>query len=204
MRTINVRGTGRVALAPDQVTISMGVETHGASAAEALSANNKAAAAVIALLKDRGVALDKLQTSNLSVYPRYDDQGQKVVGYNVSNMVTATLNDIGSAGSVIDAAAQVAGDSIRIQGLSFRASDTTVAMALARERAVVDAKTQAQQFAAAADLTLGKVQMMSTSEGARVAPIMARAAFASVGSVPLEGGSTEIDADIDMVFELLD
>ena len=109
-----------------------------------------------------------------------------------------------SAGSVIDAAAQVGGDSIRIQGLSFGVSDPTDAMKLAREGAVIDAKTQAEQYCGAAGVLVGSVQSIRTLTADTVTPVMTRMSFAKVGSVPLEGGAMEVSAEVDVVFEILD
>ena len=92
---ITAQGVGKVSGTPDVVTIALGVETRSTSAQTALDDNNRLAADTIAVLKENGVAQEDLQTSQLSVYPSYDDQG-KVTGYQVTNMVTVPVPSVRS------------------------------------------------------------------------------------------------------------
>ncbi len=77
-RTITVTGVGRVSDRPDTVTVFIGVETSANRAKDALTANSQAATKVIDLLKARGVVSADIQTSNLSINPRYDNNGRRV------------------------------------------------------------------------------------------------------------------------------
>ena len=122
LNLITAQGIGKVSGTPDVVTIGLGVQTTSTSAQSALDENNKLATDAIAVLKDNGVAPEDLQTSQLSVYPTYGDQGQ-ITGYQVSNMVTAKLRDISKSGAVIDAVGKSAGNAIRVQQLSFAIDD---------------------------------------------------------------------------------
>ncbi len=207
VRTINVHGVGRASETPDQATVTMGVETNAATAQLALRENNTKAAELIALLKSSGVEDRFIQTSQLSVYPQFDNQGRKIVGYQVSNIVTATVKDVKKAGAVIDAAAGVAGDAIRIQSLGFGLSDSSEPVKRARTRAVEDARTQAEQLATAAGVKVGALRTISSSS-VSAPPILyqqnvsAKVASAD-SSVPLEAGSAEVTAEVDLVFDLV-
>ena len=57
---------------PDLATVTAGVETQAATAAEALGANSQAMAAVFAALEAAGIARRDLQTSQLSLSPVYE------------------------------------------------------------------------------------------------------------------------------------
>ncbi len=207
VRTINVHGVGRASETPDQATVTMGVETNAATAQLALRENNAKAAELIALLKSSGVEDRYIQTSQLSVYPQFDNQGRRIVGYQVTNIVTATVKDVKKAGAVIDAATGVAGDAIRIQSLSFGLSDSSEPLKRARTRAVEDARTQAEQLAAAAGVKVGALRTISSSS-VSAPPILyqqnvsAKVASAD-SSVPLEAGSAEVTAEVDLVFDLV-
>ena len=146
-RSISVHGVGLIEATPDKVTISLGVETKATTAARALQDNSARAAELIAVLKGKGVAAKDQQTNNLSVSPQYDNAGRRIVGYVVNNSVTATLRDVKGAGALIDAAANVAGDAIRVNSLQFGISDTTPGTTQARTAAVQDARKQAEQLA---------------------------------------------------------
>lgn len=207
-RTIVVHGTGRASATPDQATISLGVETNGATAQAALRDNNTKAAELIKLMKSAGVDDKSIQTSQLNIYPRYDDKGQKITGYQVSNMVTVTVKDIKKAGEMLDQAAALSGDAIRIQGVSFSLSDGSPVMAAtqkeARTLAVKDARLQAEQLAEAAGVKIGALRSISNSSYS-APPVMleqGRAKLAADSAVPLEAGSQQITAEVDLVFDM--
>ena len=75
---------------PDTATISAGVVTQATKAADAIDANATAMTKVIDALKASGIDSKDLQTQYVSVDPRYDDNGQNLVGYNATNSVSAT------------------------------------------------------------------------------------------------------------------
>src|SRR5207245_5918540 len=120
-----------------------GVQTQAASAKAALDANNQKANALVQALKSKGVKAIDLQTSELSIQPMYGDKGQQITGYQVSNMVTANLHDLARAGALIDSAAAVAGDAVRVQQVAFSIGDDTSVHAQARVQAVQQARAQA-------------------------------------------------------------
>ena len=108
------------------------------------------------MLRGRGVADADLRTSGLSISPTFDTDG-RITGYEVTNEVTATLRDIAGAGALIDAAAQAAGDAVRVQQISFGIDDDAQPRAEARADAVRQAVTQARQLADAAEVGLGPI-----------------------------------------------
>jgi uncharacterized protein YggE len=201
---ITVRGVGRVTGTPDLLTVVLGVETRSARAADALEDNSHRAAALIDLLKQRGVEKRDVQTSQLSVNPQYDERGRVVTGYVVSNLVTAKLRDLDHAGELIDAAAKAAGDAIRVHGFGFSIDDTSTLVAAARKQAVTRAKEQAQQLADAAGVGLGPVRSISETRNLPTPDyaIAAGAAGADNASVPIERGSQELTVDVDVVYEI--
>ena len=143
---ITAHGVGRVTGAPDVMTLTIGVQSTAAHAGDALSANATKADAVIATLKGHGVANADIQTSQLSLYPQYDNNGNTIRGYQVTNTVTAKLHDVTKAGGAIDAAVAAAGDAGRLQGVSFSFNDDSSLLVRARADAVAAARSQAQQL----------------------------------------------------------
>ncbi len=202
-RLITAQATGTVTGTPDVVTISLGVETRSPSAQTALDDNNRLATDVINVVKEKGVAPEDLQTSQLSIYPSYDDKGT-VTGYQVTNMVTAKLHDIAGAGALIDAAGQAAGDAVRVQQLSFSIDDDSDLRANARADAVRLAQAQAKQLADAAGIALGPIHSITESPiaGAMVYPQAAMATDSAAGSVPIEPGSQQLQVTVQVVYEI--
>src|SRR5258708_27756056 len=81
---ITVTGTGTVSGTPDQLVLSMGVQITASSVSTALRQANEAATRAIHSLKAGGVRASDIQTSGLSIQPRYDNSGQIPIGYGVS------------------------------------------------------------------------------------------------------------------------
>lgn len=202
-RLITAQGIGTVSGTPDVVTIRLGVETRSASAQEALDENNRLANDVITVIKERGVAPEDLQTSQLTISPSYDDKGT-ITGYQVTNMVTAKLRDIAGAGGLIDAVGAAAGDAVRVQQIAFSIDDDSGLRADARTRAVQRAQAQAQQMADAAGVALGPLHAITEAPASGPTPYVETfaAAGADAGSVPIEAGSQELSVVVQVVYEI--
>lgn len=200
-RRVTVTATGEAKGTPDVADVTIGVSARGKTASEALDTANDRAAKVIGALKDGGVADDDIQTSGLSVNPTYDDNSA-ITGYEVSNTVTARLRDVSKAGSVLDAAARVAGDEIRVQGISFGIDDDSALLATARQRAVKRARAQAEQLADAAGVELGDVRTID--EGSPVVPFDSRQVTAAdaASSVPIEPGTQTLSIQVTVVYAI--
>ncbi len=201
-RRITVVGTGEVKGTPDVADVSIGVSAHGDTAGDALSTANDRAAKVIAALKASGVSDDDIQTSGLSLQPSFGKDGA-ITGYEVSNMVNARLHDLAHTGDTLDAVARVAGDEIRIQGITFSIDDDSALLATARARAVKRARAQAEQLAQAAGVELGNV--MSIDEGSLSLPESRDAsafAGAAASSVPIQPGTQTLSIQTTVVFAI--
>ncbi|MBW0136059.1 SIMPL domain-containing protein [Pseudonocardia abyssalis] len=196
---ISARGVGTVSGTPDTLTVVLGVATNAPAAAAALEDNNTRSAALIEVLRGSGVAEEDLRTSGLSIYPNYSPDGT-VTGYEVSNEVTATLRDLGGAGALIDAAAQAAGDAVRVQEISFSIDDDSEQRAAARADAVRRAEAQVEQMAEAAGVSPGG--LLSITEiptGNAPQPYAADALARQEAAVPLLPGSQDVSVVVEVV-----
>jgi len=205
-RTITVAGVGVVSGTPDTVSLNLGVQVEASTAADALDAAGRKSQAVVGTLTGAGVAKADIQTSRLNVYPNYTGGGTRD-GYSAGASVTATLHDISKAGEVIDAATAAVGDGITLGGVWFSIDDTSALYAQAREMAVAEARTHAEQLAKAANVAVGSV--VSMNEAAQYLP-MARDAMPAASGVattvpaalPVEPGRQDLQLTVQVVFEL--
>jgi uncharacterized protein YggE len=202
---ITATGHGKVVGTPDVMTISLGVQTGGKTAQEALAENNTRANNLVNVIKERGVAPKDIQTSDLSVYPTFDLESGKINGFSAQNTVTAKLRKIGDAGGLIDAVTFAVGDAIRLNGISFSIDDTNALVAQARTDAVKKAMDQARQLAAGAGVRLGDVR---TIEEVSERPVLGPVNYASdqavraAASAPVEAGSQDVTLDVKVVVEI--
>jgi len=192
---ITVIGTGVVTSVPDRADFSFGVTSEGRTAAAALAANAAEMRRVIAAIRAAGVAADDVQTQQISLSPRYTDEGESIVGYTASNTVSARIRDLGRAGAVIDAAVEAGAN--QVFGPSLTRSDSNELYRTALRAAYANARAKAQALAAAAGITLGRAVDMVESGGPMPMPA---AESARLTDTPIEPGTQEIQATVTVTF----
>jgi len=167
LRTLDVSGVGVTYLTPDIVYINIGVNTQRENASEAVSINKEQTTAVIQALRDFGVAEKDIRTTNFSIWAnqQYDPSGNgQITGttYVVDNTVYVTVRKIDKLGDLIDAAIEAGANNI--YSIQFDVEDKTEANKEARAKAVEEAKSQAQDLADVAGLSLVEIQKISYYE----------------------------------------
>jgi len=207
-----VNGTGEVTVTPDIATLSLGIEAQADTVAEAQAQAAVAMDAVRTALTDSGVADKDIQTQYFNIYQvtRWDDfkDQQVVIGYRVTNMVTAKIRDVEQAGPVIDAVAAAGGDYTRINNISFSVDDPTPYYEQARQKAITDAKAKAGQLADLAGVNLGKPTYIS--EGTIYPPVVYRdvgmEAMAPVPAptTPISPGEIELSLTVQVAYAIAD
>ncbi|HUJ46424.1 MAG TPA: SIMPL domain-containing protein [Rhizomicrobium sp.] len=206
-RLLTVSGEGEAKARPDQATLSAGVVTDGKTAADALGANSRAMNAVFATLKRLGIPDKSIQTSGINVTPQYPDfnskQPHRVIGYQVSNSVTVTVDNLDNLGPAIDALVSSGANSLG--DISFSIRDPKPLMAAAREDAVKDAIAKADTLSRAAGVTLGPI--VSISEGSYAAPpqpmrIMAFTTAVDKAPTPVAAGENTLSTTVSVTWEI--
>ena len=204
-----VSGQGVVTVTPDIATLRLGVEVQAATVAIAQSQAIEAMDEVMEALTDNGVAEKDIQTQYFSIrqvtkWDR-DKEEEVVVGYRVTNMVTAKIREIDKAGTVIDAVAAAGGDFTRIDSIDFSVDDPSAYYEEARQEAMADAKAKAEQLAELADGRLGKATYIS--ESSQVPPPIYRQDVyeeAVPGAeTPIRPGEMEISLTVQIAYALL-
>lgn len=212
-RKLTVSAAGTVTAEPDIAIVSLGVVNEAKTARAALNANTKSMGKLIDELVNQGIAKKDLQTSNFSVQPRYiypkrSSDGQqrppRIVGYTVSNQLTAIVRELDKLGDVLDKA--VSTGSNQINNLRFSIDKPGPLRDEARKRAVKRAIAKAKLLAEAAGVTLGPIMTMSESGGSRPPQPVARgrafAAEAASAPVPVARGEQEIRAQVNITWAL--
>ena len=206
-RRLVVTGTGEASARPDVAVISAGVVAQADTASAALAENTQAMNRVFEQLRAAGLPPEDLQTAQFAVTPLYESrqpdpqitQPPRIVGYQVSNQVSARVRDIDRLGATLDALVGAGANSI--DGLSFDLADPKQVLGEARDAAVADALAKAKRYAAAAGVQLGAI--ISIEEGGGYPPPrpMMRAE-AMAADVPIAPGQTELSASVTITFAL--
>jgi len=203
-----VSGQGKVTAVPDIATLRLGVQAQAASVADAQAQAAGAMDKVMTALTDNGVAKKDIQTQNFNItkLTRYDDKTQTevVLGYQVTNTVTAKIRDISKAGVIIDDVATAGGDLTRIDGIDFSIEDPSSYYRDARMLAMADAKAKAKQLAELAGVTLGSATYIT--ESSYSPPIASPFAFEAKAmggaTTPISPGEAEITTTVQITFAI--
>lgn len=163
-----VSGTGSAVGIPDQLRFIVTVHHNAADVTAAMNATSADVRSVVHALTSAGVAKTDIGTANVSVQPTYRYSGgqELISGYAASERVSVKVRDIKVAGKVISAAANAAGNAARIGGMSMSVADPSQLQEQARQSAIADARTKAEQFAKAVGRKLGGVVVVEESTDA--------------------------------------
>jgi uncharacterized protein YggE len=193
---VEVTGHGAGFTTPDRLRAHLAAEARAVTVAQAFAEADRALQAMLAALREHGVADEDLRSTGIEVYSDRD-RGEAPGRFYASMSVEAMLRGIAAAGTALSAAVEAGGDAGRVHGMSLEATTTQQALAAARDAAWADATGKAEQYAALAGRSLGAVVSVSELDG-RDGPVpLARAAAASGASgVSLEPGTRSVHAAI--------
>ncbi len=210
-----VSGQGEVMAVPDLATLRLGIEAQEASVEEAQTQASEAMDRVMNALADSGVDEKDIQTQyfNIQRVTRWNNikEEEEVIGYRVSNIVTAKIRNLDDVGDIIDRVAAAGGDLTRIDNISFTVEDPSVYQQEAREEAMADARAKAEQMANLAGMKLGNPTYISESTyipspiyRTDVYAEAAQAAGAPAVETPISPGEMEIRLTVQVAYEMLD
>jgi uncharacterized protein len=162
---ITVAGDSHAKISPDTAVITFSVVTQGKQAVEAqrLNAQKSDAVkhAVEAVTTDAGA---EIKTSDYSLRPEqdyYSGKMPKILGYDVRNTVTVSIDKLDRVGAVIDAATAAGANSV--EGIQFIIGEASPAQGEALALATKQAMAKAE--AVASSLNGKIVRVVQTIEG---------------------------------------
>jgi uncharacterized protein YggE len=156
--------------------------------------------AVLAAIKDAGIAERDVQTSRLSLQPQYDpNKGgtARLLGFQVTNQLTVKIRDIDKLPAILDRA--IAAGANEMSGIEFVVSEQSKLLDQARTEAIADAHRKAELYAGAAGVKVGQVLSIA-EEGAAPPPRLMQAMRA--GAVPVAPGEQTLRAVVTVSYEL--
>ncbi|MBI4894464.1 MAG: SIMPL domain-containing protein [Candidatus Aenigmarchaeota archaeon] len=209
MKIITTSGTSDMKVAPDEMTISLAVESEAATAKESQQENTEVSNLVMAFLADN-LPLSDFQTTQLTVYPmtEYDPRTGEVTrtGYKTTHVITVKTSQIDDAGKIIDGVIDSGAN--RIDQISFYLSDEREREV--RSQMLDDAAAQARSKAQSIASGLGSriVGVRSASESSfYAAPFYARSEALVAkdvlgGSTQVAQGEVEVSASVSASFDI--
>jgi len=171
-RMISVTGTATTSVEPDLLVITFGVETQEITAKRALDTNSQTMNDIIEAIKSTQIVEDEISTSRFNIYPVYEGYEdpitkrwkQELTGYQVTNTITVETTKLDLAADVIDRA--VTSGANRVDNVSFTLSPEKHLQLKDEliEKAILNAKTKAENALAPLEYSITGVKAVSLSE----------------------------------------
>ena len=204
---ISVLGSGIVLAQPNTAHITLGVEVFDASLSSAQATAASRMDAVVAKLKAAGIPDTDIRTISYNINPQYDqrDPNQAVLrGYQVQNLVDVKSTNVGGLGALLDDV--VSAGATRVMGIRFEASNMEDLKNQARDQAMANARSKAEQMARDAGVGLGRPISIEESDPGGVTPVRAQAPAAALAApaptTPIQPGELQVQTNVRVVWSI--
>lgn len=201
-----VVGEGKVEVVPDVAYIDVGITVNNISSAGAAKGkideiNNK----LVEALKKMNISAKDIKTTNYSIYPTYSYENNisRISGYDGNATITVKTKSVGLVTQVIEAATNSGANQINNTRLVI--DDPAKYREAAREKAIKNAKEQAEKLTKSLGIRLGKVvNIMESLNGGSNNPqpmYEAKMSGGGGGGPMLEPGTEVVTSTVTLFFE---
>lgn len=202
-----VVGVGKVDIVPDTASVDLGIVVNDANTVnEAQSKINTVNNAIVEGLKQLGIDKADIKTSNYSISPNYDYSkggAGTISGYNGNATVTVKVKQTDKLTQVIEAGTKAGAN--QVMGTNYLIDKPEVYQEQAREKAISNAKEQAQKLANNLGIRLGKAVNIVESSNTEPIPMLFKSQELGLGgeSLPadLQPGTQTITSTVTVYFE---
>lgn len=154
-RLISVTGTAEVNVPPDEVVLSLGVESRDKDLSIAKSQHDRRVKKLLAEAHSAGVEEKNIHTSALQMRPEYSEEKvPRFLAYEVSQTIQVTLKDLSKYESLITKLLEAGVN--RVDSVEFLVAEPRKYKDEARAKAIRAAREKATAMAAELGQTIGK------------------------------------------------
>ena len=195
-------GEGIVKRAPDQAWVTIAAESRAKTPGEAQKLNADAMSAVMQRLKGVGLPAEAIQTSGYELRPEFDyaNNRQTLRGYVARNAIEVRVDDLPKLGQVLDVA--VGAGATSVSGIRFDLKERSNAEQTALQRAVADARAQANTAAQAAAMRVERILRIEVQREPTMPPprpmLAMRSEMAASAEPPIAPGELEVKVRVVM------
>lgn len=211
---ISVSGSSSLTVDPNKAEVYARVVTLEKTAQESKNKNSQVSGNVVKALKKEGIKDKDIETSQFSIYPKYEYEEvieinlrkskQVLVGYEVVNVLKITTQDLDKAGKLIDAAVDAGANDI--ERVSFGLTDEREKEI--KQQAMIAASNDAKEKAVAlsTNLEVTLLRPISISESSfYYQPFEFRGALmekAVAAETVINPQKLDVSASIQLVYEI--
>lgn len=199
-------GIATVSAEPEIAQITFGVDLRGDDPAAIVNEAAQKINRAIAAARELGVAENDLQTTGYNVWVEtvYDPRTGQPTGqvvYHVSHFVMATLRDLSKTGNLLAAVVEAGANSI--SGINFTVENPDALVKQARQKALENARAQAEQMAQALGISLGKPILVSEGGGYPVVSLVRAEGMGGGAEAPtISPGAFSVTISVQVVYEI--
>jgi len=205
-RIISVTGIASIEVAPDEVIVTLGLDSRDKDLAVAKGDNDKQIKQLINITRAAGIPPANVQTSALTMGPEYsDEKNPQFIDYRVSQTVVVTMMDLSKYESLMTSFLHVGVK--RVDGVYFTVADPSKLRAEVRLKALQAAQEKAAAMAGQLGQKIGKPwEIVEGSDVDAFAPRTNNALYSRVPmqeeNISVAGGQVPIRAVVLVSFEL--
>jgi uncharacterized protein len=198
---ISVSGESEIRVVPDEVLLSLGVETFDKVLKSAKDLNDERIRKTIAAARSQGVLAEHIQTDYIGIEPRYPDGDvtRQLLGYVVRKSVVIRLKNIARFEDLLTSTLEAG--VTHVHGIEFRTTELrkhrdqarVLALKAAQEKADLLARESGRRIGKALSIgeaSFGYLSSYGSWWGSRFGSPMAQNAVQNMGGSALAGDST--------------
>jgi uncharacterized protein YggE len=160
LRLVTVTGDADVKVVPDEVIITLGIQTWNAKLDVAEQSNGDIVKNTIKTIEALGIEAKHIKTEYFTINPThtdlYDERTTTIDGYSVRKTIVVTLRDVSKFEDLLTAVLR--SGVTYVNGIQFRTTELRKYRDMARSLAVKAAKEKAAALAGELGLRIGKAQ----------------------------------------------
>jgi uncharacterized protein len=214
--TISVSGKGEVLAAPDVATFSFTVSEESPIVSTAQTKATEKMNAILDYLEKSGVEEKDVKTVAYDIYPRYDYRGatyyvpgkQILAAYVVSQTIEVKVRKLEDAGKLLTGIGEFGASNV--SGLSFSVDAQDELYREARDKAIADARVQAENLANALGVKLGDITSFYDNAPYQPYPVYySKDAAVGMGGAmnqaaapSLPGGESKITSNVTVTYKI--
>lgn len=210
---ISVTGKGEVLTTPDIATFSFTVSEEDLIVSNAQKAATEKMTKILDYVKTSGIEEKDVKTVAYDIYPRYDYQGgmysskQVLAGYVVSQTIEVKVRKMEDAGKILSGIGEFG--ATNVSGLTFTVDSQDELAREARDKAIADAREQAEVLARSLGVKLGSITSFYESTPYQPYPLyysrdaaMGGAAMVENQAATIPGGESKIVSNVTITYEI--
>jgi len=146
-KSITVTGDAEIKVEPDEIVLTLGIETQDKDLARSKTLNDEVARKLLAALSSLGIDSEHIQTERLSIEPAYSSYrtAEDFIGYIVRKTFVVTITDVSRFDEVLSVS--LASGVNNVEGIQYRATAMRSYKDQARSLAIRAAKEKAVALA---------------------------------------------------------